>query len=59
VAEHGVDAVQMRGRLGEDKELGPVGVGALVGHGQKEWPEHNNSGNRNVNFKPYLDLSCV
>jgi hypothetical protein len=32
-----VDAVQMRSRLGQNEELGPIGIRALVGHGQQEW----------------------
>jgi hypothetical protein len=34
-AEHSVLAVQMRGQHGGHEELGPVGVGTGVGHGQE------------------------
>ncbi len=38
MSEDGVNAVQMRGRLGQDEELRAVRVRALVRHRQQEWP---------------------
>ena len=39
MAKHSVDAVQVRGGLGQDEELGAVGVWALGGVGQEEQQE--------------------
>jgi hypothetical protein len=35
----GVNPVQVRGRLGQDEELGAIRVRPLVRHRQQEWPE--------------------
>ena len=50
LAKHGVEAVEMSAFRVRDEELGPVGVGAAVGHGEDAGAD--------VLFVEALDKAC-